>query len=76
MAEQFYDDLAGVYHFIFTSTLPSHRHNTITFQLWEWHKESNIYDLKHFTMLQKEGEWAVSERVSQYRAYKSVNWMN
>ncbi|MBT2690766.1 class I SAM-dependent methyltransferase [Bacillus sp. ISL-47] len=52
------------------STLPAQRQNTITFQLWQWHKESNIYDLKHFTMLQKEGEWTVSERVSQYRAYK------
>lgn len=64
------EGVKGSFSILDRSTLPSQRDDTITFQLREWHKESNMYDLKHFTMLQKEGEWAVSEKVSQYRAYK------
>ncbi|WP_370225112.1 class I SAM-dependent methyltransferase [Cytobacillus sp.] len=53
-----------------SSTLPARRKNTITFQLWDWHQNSDVYDLRHFTMAEKDGTWDVSERNSQYRAYK------
>ncbi|MCM3706297.1 MULTISPECIES: class I SAM-dependent methyltransferase [Cytobacillus] len=53
-----------------SSTLPAKRNHTITFQLWDWQQHSDIYNLKHFTMVEKDGEWSVSERDSQYRAYR------
>ncbi|WHY62956.1 class I SAM-dependent methyltransferase [Cytobacillus firmus] len=53
-----------------TSTLPAKRDHTITFQLWDWHQNSEIYNLRHFTMIEKDGTWSVSERLSQYRAYR------
>ncbi|WP_264736763.1 class I SAM-dependent methyltransferase [Cytobacillus firmus] len=52
------------------STLPARRNNTITFQLWDWHQNSDVYDFRHFTMVEKDRTWDVSERISQYRAYK------
>lgn len=53
-----------------SSTLPAIRDHTITFQLWEWKQHSDMYNLRHFTMVEKDGDWSVSERNSQYRAYR------
>jgi glycine/sarcosine N-methyltransferase len=53
-----------------SSTLPAKRDHTLTFQLWDWQQHSDIYNLRHFTMVEKDGDWSVSERDSQYRAYR------
>lgn len=42
----------------------------ITFQLWTWQGDSDVYDLEHFQLTpEDDGEWKTSRRTATYRAY-------
>ncbi len=41
---------------------------TVTFQLWHWHDDGEHYDLEHFQLLPKDGEWRVQVRRTTYWA--------
>ncbi|MFF3784376.1 class I SAM-dependent methyltransferase [Streptomyces sp. NPDC001933] len=41
---------------------------TVTFQLWHWHDDGELYDLEHFQLLPAGGEWRVQVRRTTYWA--------
>ncbi|MFG2424030.1 class I SAM-dependent methyltransferase [Streptomyces sp. NPDC048448] len=41
---------------------------TVTFQLWHWHEDGDHYDMEHFQLLPKGGEWRVKVRRTVYWA--------
>ncbi len=42
----------------------------ISFQLWAWREEADIYDLEHFQVQEQPGgNWSVQRRTATYRAY-------
>ncbi len=41
----------------------------VTFQLWAWRGDSDVYDLEHFQLTPDDDEWRISRRTATYRAY-------
>jgi glycine/sarcosine N-methyltransferase len=45
----------------------------VTFQLWTWRGDSDIYDLEHFQLTPDHGGWTTVRRTATYRAYTRVH---
>ena len=41
----------------------------VSFQLWTWRKNTDIYDLEHFQLTEHDHAWTATRRTATYRAY-------
>jgi glycine/sarcosine N-methyltransferase len=47
----------------------------IIFQVWDWQK-NNIYQIHHFIIKEKAGNWRMEHRKTQYRAWQRAEVTN